>query len=243
MSRSSRPHGTHRQRRVKTAVWVVFGLAFQLAVALGSTAAEAATKIGIIVFDGVLTSDVTAPIEVFGAASKQSWFSSYEVVTIAIDKKTITTEEGLTIVAGATIKDKLDLDALIVPSSYDMAPLLANESLIAFIKSRGTEASWVASNCSGAWLLAQSGLLDGRNATTWSGGEEKMQARYPKVKVQFDKNVVVDGKFITSNGGPVSYEGAFAMLARMTSAKNAKQISDRIQFNRIKPRLDLDSKP
>lgn len=231
-----------RQRMVKTAVWAVFGLVFQLAVMLGPTAAQAATKIGIIVFDGVLTSDVTAPIEVFGAATKHAWFSSYEVVTIAIDRKTITTEEGLTMVASATISDKLDLDALIVPSSYDMAPLLANESLIAFIKSQGTEASWVASNCSGAWLLAQSGLLDGRNATTWAGGEAKMQARYPKVNVQFDKNVVVDGKFITSNGGPVSYEGAFAMLSRMTSAVNARKIADRIQYTRIKPQLDLGPK-
>ena len=62
-----------------------------------------------------------------------------------------------------------------------------------------------------------------------------MQARYPKVRVQFDKNVVVDDKLITSNGGPVSYEGAFEMLARMTSAENAAQIADRIRFTRIKP--------
>ena len=233
---------TGRRRMVRSAALVALGLAIQLAVVLGPATGKAATKIGIIVFDGVLTSDVTAPIEVFGAATKQSWFSSYEVVTIAVDKKTITTEEGLTMTANATIKDQLDLDALIVPSSYDMAPLLANRSLIAFIRSQGTAASWVASNCSGAWLVAQSGLLDGRNATTWSGGEAKMQARYPKVNVQFDRNVVVDGKFITSNGGPVSYEGAFAMLSRMTSPAHARKIADRIQFTRLKPQLDLGPK-
>lgn len=225
----------------KPALWAVFGLALQAAVILAPSAAQAATKIGIIVFDGVLTSDVTAPIEVFGAASKQAWFSSYEVVTVAVGDKTITTEEGLTLVAAATIEDDLDLDALIVPSAYDMAPLLEDGSLIAFIGSHGAKASWVASNCSGAWLLAEAGLLDGRKATTWAGGEAKMQARYPKVQVQIDRNVVVDGKFITSNGGPVSYEGAFEMLARMTSANNAAQIADRIQFTRVKPGYDLGS--
>ena len=218
----------------KTALWAVFALVLNAAVLLGPSAAQAATKIGIIVFDGVLTSDVTAPIEVFGAATKQAWFSSYDVVTVAVGDKTVTTEEGLTMQADATIEDDLELDALIVPSSYDMGPLLRNDALIAFIKKHGAAASWVGSNCSGAWLLAEAGLLDGRSATTWAGGESKMQARYPKVEVQFDKNVVVDGKFITSNGGPVSYEGAFEMLARMTSADNAAQIADHIQFTRIK---------
>nr|WP_231583886.1 MULTISPECIES: hypothetical protein [unclassified Vibrio] len=63
-------------------------------------AAHAADKrIGILVYDGVLTSDVTAPLEVFGVASRLTWFSDYEVLTISVsDQKTITTEEGLKLV-------------------------------------------------------------------------------------------------------------------------------------------------
>jgi len=55
----------------------------------------AQSNIGILVFDGFLTNDVTAPIDVFGAASKKSWFSSYDVVVIAATKnKTVTSEGG-----------------------------------------------------------------------------------------------------------------------------------------------------
>ena len=70
---------------------------FVLSLCLSCSIAWSADKrIGIIVFDGVLTSDITAPIEVFGIASRKSWFSDYETITINVGSQdTITTEEGL----------------------------------------------------------------------------------------------------------------------------------------------------
>jgi len=147
---------------------------------------------------------MTAPIEVFGAATKKAWFSSYKVVVISATKdKKITSEEGLTIIADTTIYDKLDLDVLIVPSAYEMKPFLRDKKLITFIKDQSSSASWIASNCSGAFLLAEAGVLNGKKATTWAGGEGGLQKAYPEVKVQFDRNVVIDKAVITSNGGPL----------------------------------------
>jgi len=202
---------------------------------LNSNRAEAAiSKIGILVFPGFLTSDVTAPIEVFGAATKKAWFSSYKVVVISATKdKKIISEEGLTIIADTTIYDKLDLDVLIVPSAYEMRPFLRDKKLITFIKDQSSSASWMASNCSGAFLLAEAGVLNGKKATTWAGGEGGLQKAYPEVKVQFDKNVVIDKAVITSNGGPVSYEAAFILLAKLSSPEFASEISELIQFNRL----------
>lgn len=138
-----------------------------------SVGVNAATKrIGILVFEGFLTSDVTAPVEVFGAATKQSWFSTYEVVVIsATSNKTVESEEGLTIVADTTIYDAQTLDVLLVPSAYEMKPFLRNKQLINFISEQSKSASWVASNCSGAFLLGEAGVLDEKKATTWAGGE------------------------------------------------------------------------
>jgi len=199
-----------------------------------SFASAASSKIGILVFDGFLTSDVTAPIEVFGAASKKSWFSSYEVVVVSATKnKTVLSEEGLKIIADKTIYDNLTLDVLLVPSAYDMEGFLSDNNLIKFIKKQGKSASWMASNCSGAFLLGEAGILDGKNATTWAGGEKDLAKAYPKIKVQYDQNVVIDSKVITSNGGPVSYQAAFELLARLSSEKFSKEISESIQFNRL----------
>jgi transcriptional regulator GlxA family with amidase domain len=174
-------------------------------------------------------------LEVFGAASKKAWFSNYQVLLIAATQdKTITTEEGLTLVANNSIYDAPKLDVLLVASAYDMQPWLQNDDLTDFIKTQAKTAQWLASNCSGAFLLANAGLLNGKRATTWAGGEQSLAKAYSAIKVQYDQNVVVDQGVITSNGGPVSYQAAFALLARLSSEKYATEISESIQFNRLK---------
>lgn len=194
-------------------------------------------RIGILLFDGVLTSDVTAPLEVFGIANKLSWFSNYTPITIAItDQKQITTEEGIILGVNTWIGDMPEIDVLIVPSSYDMKPLLKNRQLIDFIKHTSAHAQWIASNCSGAFLLAKAGLLDGKKATTWAGGEAELQRDFPFVKVQTDQNVVVDGNIITSNGSLVSYQATLTLLRLMSSAKNAQKVADTLQYSRLSSR-------
>jgi len=218
---------------MKTLQWKFFAILLGAIIASATFAAD--KRIGIVVFDGVLTSDVTAPIEVFGAASKKAWFSDYAVTVLsATRQKTIQTEEGLTIVANATIYDKQEFDVVIVASAYDMDPVLDNDDLTRFIKTQAKEASWMASNCSGAFLLGQAGVLDGKKATTWAGGEKGLASAFPKAQVVFDQNVVVDQGLITSNGGPVSYQAAFTLLAKLSSEDFSNEISEAIQFNRLR---------
>jgi len=213
---------------------LLLSISIVMTIFIGNAASAATSKIGILVFDGFLTSDVTAPIEVFGAATKKSWFSSYEVVVISVAKnKEVVSEEGLRIIADKTIYDDLKLDVLIVPSAYKMDAHLGNKMLIQYIRNQGQSASWMASNCSGAFLLGEAGVLDGKRATTWAGGEKSLLKAYPEIKVQFDTNVVVDKKVITSNGGPVSYQAAFELLEKLSSTKFATEISEAIQFNRL----------
>jgi len=209
-------------------------LLFGIVLLITGSANAASSKIGVLVFDGFLTSDVTAPIEVFGAATKKAWFSSYEVVVISVSKnKEVLSEEGLRIIADKSIYDDIKLDVLIVPSAYEMEGVLSNKNLIQYIRQQHQSASWMASNCSGAFLLGAAGVLDGKRATTWAGGESTLLKAYPEIKVQFDQNVVVDDGVITSNGGPVSYQAAFELLKKLSSAKFANEISESIQFNRL----------
>lgn len=215
--------------------WYLFAVIIGSVLFMSHTAHAATSKIGILVFDGFLTSDVTAPIEVFGAASKKAWFSSYEVVVISITQnKQVISEEGLKIIADKSIYDALDLDVLIVPSAYEMEGFVRNEKLVKYIKDKSRSVSWLASNCSGAFLLGEAGVLDGKKATTWFGGENKLLTTYPKIQVQFDKIIVVDGNIITSNGGAISYLAAFELLAKLSSKKFAQEISSAIQFDRLK---------
>jgi len=216
-------------------VLILWFLVLWFLIATTGVVHSAEKRIGILVFDKVLTSDVTAPLEVFGAATKKAWFSSYTVITIATtEKKTIRTEEGLTIIADKTIFDDIKLDVLIVPSAYEMDAHIKNKKIIGFINKHQQSNAWMASNCSGAFLLGEAGVLDGKKATTWFGGEKDLKKAYPKIDVQFDQNVVVDGNIITSNGGPVSYEAAFTLLEKLSSKKYAAEIMEAIQYDRLK---------
>jgi len=199
-------------------------------------------RIGILVFDGVLTSDVIAPAEVFGVAARKSWFSDYEVVFIGVERKpVITTEEGIRLPVDATIYDAPKLDALIVASAYDMDWLFENNDLTAFLQSQAKTVTWLGSNCSGAFLYAHAGLLDGYRATTWAGGEAQLQREFPKINVVFDKNVVVDRNRISSNGGVPSYQAALVMLSMMAGSDKAKTVFETIQLNRLIPWSDIEA--
>ena len=225
-----------RQNHQQSAIWLHRLQTWLLCCCfiLATSASADSKKIGIIVFDGFLTSDVTAPLEVFGAATKHPWFSQYQVMLISTTRETtVVSEEGLAVVADATIYDPIDLDVVIAASAYDMAPVLANKALIQFIKNQQDQSQWFASNCSGAFLLAEAGLLDGKKATTWFGGEAELAEAYPKINVQYNQNVVVDSGVMTSNGGPVSYQSAFQLLAKLTNQKHADEIAEQIQFDRL----------
>jgi transcriptional regulator GlxA family with amidase domain len=191
-------------------------------------------KIGIIVFDGVLTSEIIAPAEVFGIAVEQDWFNEWSVELInAENKNMITTQEGIQI--GADTQMGIDdwYDVLIVSGAYDMDSLIANDKLDAFIKKHEEADAWLSSNCSGAFLLANSGVLDGKQATTWFGGEESLQEQHPQIQVQFDAPVVVDTRRVTSNGSVVSYQSAIVLLGKLSSPDHAKEVYDTLAMSRL----------
>lgn len=218
------------------------GLIVVIMAAIFSLPSAAADKrIGILVYDGVLTSDVTAPAEVFGAAARDSWFSGYKVLLVGVDQNepVITTYEGLRLPVDTTIYNAPKLDVLIVTSSYHMGDLFKDKQLTKFLKNQAKSVTWLASNCSGAFLYAHAGLLDGYRATTYWGGEKKLQSKFPKIKVVFDRNVVVDRNRLSTNGGITSYQGALVLLTMMSDASKAEKVFNAIQLNRLIPWSDV----
>jgi transcriptional regulator GlxA family with amidase domain len=200
------------------------------------------TTIGILVFDGVLTSEVIGPAEVFAIASKQAWFAGARVLLIGVDDQpVIQTEEGIRIAVDATIADPLDLDVLLVPGANEIAHLLENERLNAFIRRHEASAEWLGSVCAGAFLLGQAGVLDGKQATTWFGGEASLQQQFPAIQVVFDQPVVLDQRRMTANGGLVSYQAALVLLGQMRGAARAKEIYESLGLGRLQPWPEIEA--
>lgn len=172
--------------------------------------------IGLLMYNGVLTTEVTATADVFTKPAPDGK-KLFNVITIAETSDPIVSEEGLKIVPDYTFENCPKLDVLFVPSAYDMYAQVHNPKIVNFIKEQNNNTKYTVSNCAGAHLIGESGIADGKKIVTWIGGGEELQKAYPNLKVQNDSVVryVEDGKFLSSNGNLISYVSALNLLKKM----------------------------
>ena len=190
--------------------------------------------IGLLMYNGVLQSEVIAASDVFAKPTEEG-SQLFNVVTIAQTERPITTEEGIRIVPDYTFKNCPRLEALFVPSAYDMYSQVHNDKIIKFIKEKNEEAKYVVSNCAGAQLIGASGIASGKKIVTWIGGGEQLQRDYPNLKVQNDSLItfVEDGKFSSSNGNLASYISALNLLEKMTNPEHRKFVESYLYLDRL----------
>ena len=102
---------------------------------------------------------------------------------------------------------------------------LADAALIAKVKRRVEEASLILTLCDGAFVLAATGAMDGRSATTFPGDRDAFARMFPKVNLRRDVSWVSDGKYVTSAGGVESFHAALAVVERLYGEKAASGIA------------------
>ncbi len=190
--------------------------------------------IGLLIYNGVLTTEVTASSDVFTKPTEDGT-QLFNVITIAQTSSPIVSEEGLKIVPDYTFSTAPKLDVLFVPSAYDMYSQVHNDELVNFIRERNKETTYTVSNCAGAQLIGASGIADGKKIVTWIGGGEQLQKDYPKLLVQDENTLsyVEDGKFLSSNGNLASYISALELVEKMTSVEHRKFVESYLYLDRL----------
>ncbi|WP_367275313.1 DJ-1/PfpI family protein [uncultured Christiangramia sp.] len=185
-------------------------------------------------YNGVLQSEVIATSDVF-AKPTQDGEQIFNVIIITETENPITTEEGIRILPDYTFENCPKLEALFVPSAYDMYAQVHNEKIVNFIKQKNKETKYTVSNCAGAQLIGDSGIANGHQIVTWIGGGEQLQKDYPELKVQNDSLVtyVKDGKFLSSNGNLASYISALNLVEIMTSPEHRKFVESYLYLDRL----------
>jgi transcriptional regulator GlxA family with amidase domain len=168
-------------------------------------------RVVIAVFPGVQTLDVTGPAEVLRAATKLHP-PGYDVTIASADEGPLRTST-VTIVPDARLEDcRGPIDTLIVAGGSGTRAAERDEHLIAWLKDAANRSRRVTSVCSGAFLLARAGLLDGRRATTHWASCSELAARYPAVTVEPDPIFVRDGNVATSAGVTAGMDLALALV-------------------------------
>lgn len=190
--------------------------------------------IGLLMYNGVLQSEVIATSDVF-AKPDQNGTQLFNVVTIAETKNPITTEEGIRILPDYTFENCPRLEALFIPSAYDMYAQVHNQNIVQFIRKKNTDTKYIVSNCAGAQLIGASGIADGHKIVTWIGGGEQLQKDYPNLEVENDSLVtyVEDGKFSSSNGNLASYISALNLVEKMTSPEHREFVESYLYLDRL----------
>ncbi|MFQ5641528.1 MAG: DJ-1/PfpI family protein, partial [bacterium] len=172
--------------------------------------------------DGVYNSELMAPYDVLQHSVFRDSTDFIRCFIVTPDGKPFVTFEGIRITPDYSFANAPRVDVLIIPSTKtSMTDDLKNAEYVGWVKKTVRSASWVITVCDGAFPLAASGALDGRTATTFPSDRERLAKMFPKVNVSDDANLVVDGKFITSVGGGLSYEPAFYLVEKLYSKEHA----------------------
>jgi transcriptional regulator GlxA family with amidase domain len=181
-------------------------------------------RIVFVAFEGVEALDITGPWEVLHTAGLIAG-QQPELRCVTADGRDIRSNSGLSFRADAAIGElgPEPIDTLVVPGGAGVRDALRERGLIDAIATRSAAARRTAGVCTGAFLLAEAGLLDGRRATTHWAGCERLAARAPEVAVEPDPIFIRDCDIYTSAGVTSGMDLALALVEEDLGAEVALQ--------------------
>ena len=172
-------------------------------------------RVVVLLYPGVQLLDVAGPADVFVAADRlrRRARETYAVELVAQRRAAVRTFAEVDLVPHRQVDEiKGPIDTLVVPGGEGAEAVLRDRRLIAWVKQTAGRARRVMGVCSGAFLLAEAGLLDGRRATTHWHVAEQLASRYPRVRVEADRIFVRDGAVWTSAGVTAGMDLALALV-------------------------------
>jgi len=198
-------------------------------------------NVAILIFNEVEVLDFSGPYEVFsrtrtikGSDSRRNTDSApFNPFTIAMDKNLIVATGGLKVIPDYSLDNSPKIDILVIPGGYGTRPLLNNENLLNWIIKISKEVNIVSSICTGALLLAKSGLLDGKRATTHWGAIEALKSISNSINVITNRRIVDDG-IITSAGVSSGIDMSFEIVSKLFGEEVASDTAKYIEFHRSK---------
>jgi transcriptional regulator GlxA family with amidase domain len=192
-------------------------------------------RVGILVFSEVEVLDFCGPFEVFSVTRldetrRREEPSPFDVTLIAESREVVVATGGLKVLPDCTLDECPPLDVLVVPGGWGTRRGLQNPRLIEWIASRGRVVPTLTSVCTGAMLLGQAGLLDGRRATTHWRSLAWMRESFPNVTVEDRLHVVEDGNVVTSAGISAGIDMALRVVARVCGESVARATARQMEY-------------
>lgn len=182
-------------------------------------------RVAILLYDHVNAIDVAGPSEAFATAIDSDGRKAYEVVSWAISDLTVRSESGIRLVADRNLPVRPTADIVIVPGGKGIRESKTLCQLSAWLSRHQAKFKRVVAVCTGAYALAEAGLVDGRSVTTHWAHAKDLQARYPKVSVKADALFMHDGRYHSSGGVTSGIDLALDIIETDLGGKAAMQVA------------------
>ncbi|WP_412033095.1 GlxA family transcriptional regulator [Nitratireductor aquimarinus] len=183
--------------------------------------------IGILAVPGVQMLDVAGPLDVFAEANAQSGAEVYRTSVISGVSGPLSASSGLRILADMVFETERcsSFDTLLVAGAPHMAETASDPAMIDWIRRSAPACRRFGSVCSGALLLAETGLLEGRRVTTHWSVAATLERRFPEITVEIDALHVRDGRVRTAAGVTAGLDLALALVEEDLGSEVAKRVA------------------
>ncbi len=189
------------------------------------------TRIGIVLFDGAEELDWAGPWEVLSYWSKRHPEDDVEVFTVARDNSApIECAKGLRVLADHSWDSVPEIDVLVYPGGRGTRAQVGDEEVRAWVRSVHERARLTTSVCTGAYILADAGLLKGRPATTHWEDFDGLLAIDGSIEARRNERYVDDDEIITAAGISAGIDMALYLIVRLHSEDRAREIKRGIQY-------------
>jgi len=190
-------------------------------------------EVGILIFPDVEELDFTGPLEVFSVAGRivrGQRHPPFRVSTIAADAAVVPARHGLAVLPRARFAEHPAPDLLIVPGGVMDQPL-GDRAALDWVRATTESAALTASVCTGAFMLAEIGLLDGLSATTHWEDIADLKRQYPRVNVLEDVPYVDEGAVVTSAGISAGIGMSLHLVGRILGRDAALRTARQMQYD------------
>lgn len=165
-------------------------------------------SVTVLAMQNTMAATVTSPMDVFYQAGVMWNFFNGQAVTPYFDVKMVTTTgkpfrclNGARLIPDGAIHDVSDTDLIVVSSILDIDKVLREQrEAVDWLKSKYDQGAQIATVCSGVFVLAETGLLDGKTATTHWGFARQFKKRYPQIELKVDRLITDEGDLFCSGG-------------------------------------------
>ena len=189
---------------------------------------EGRYNVAFLIMDGVYNTELTAPFDIFQHTIFRDSIKAMNVFLVANESDYVRTFEGIHIVPDFNyLEDSLpSIDILVVPSAeHHLDSDLKDEKMLNFVRETSKNALYVMSHCDGAFVLAKSGILEGKESTTFPSDVEAYRTMFPDLTIHEDVLFVHDDKYITSAGGAKSFEASLYLCEVLYGKTVADQLA------------------